>query len=147
MRIRKHKKNVLGQGRAKILPKYHTSSYLASIRSPTENKVCSNARDMVALAVGGVKGRNWEVVGHLFVDPTEVSSVQVTPELIEIQMLPPSTTAASFVPSAEDVIDVQVFLDPVAMFLTMRTDVTIKNRRSDEWYIFKSRCCLDKQVD
>jgi len=33
----------------------------------------------------------------------------------------------------------------VALFWMMRTDVKIKNRRSDEWYIFEARRGLDKQ--
>ena len=32
-------------------------------------------------------------------------------------------------------------------YCIVRTDVKIKNRRSNEWYVFESRCGLYKQVD
>ena len=39
--------------------------------------------------------------------PTPVLSVQVAPESIEVQIWPKSTTAASLLPSSEEVIDLQ----------------------------------------
>jgi len=43
-----------------------------------------------------------------------VSLVQVEPEFADVQMSPPSPTAASFEPSADEVIDLQFLLgDPV----------------------------------
>ena len=42
------------------------------------------------------------MLSHCFVLPTEVSSVQVAPEFVEVQMFPALTTAASLVPSLED---------------------------------------------
>lgn len=42
-----------------------------------------------------------------------VSFVQVAPESVEVQMSPPNATAASFVPSEEEVIDCQ--LKPLAL--------------------------------
>ena len=47
-----------------------------------------------------------------FVLPTEVSSVQVAPESVEVQMFPGETAAASLVPSLEDVICCQDFVLP-----------------------------------
>ena len=53
---------------------------------------------------------------HSFVLPTEVSSVQVAPESVEVQMFPsrcfPPTVAASFVPSLEDVMLFHRFVLP-----------------------------------
>ena len=45
--------------------------------------------------------------------PTEVSSVHVAPELVDVQMFPSSTTAASLVPSLEDVMYLHNFVLPV----------------------------------
>jgi len=39
--------------------------------------------------------------------PVLVTSVHAAPLSVEVQMLPPSTTAASFVPSPEDVMENQ----------------------------------------
>ena len=47
-----------------------------------------------------------------FVLPTDVSSVQVAPESADVQMFPLSTTAASFVPSLEEVMPNQDFVLP-----------------------------------
>ena len=46
---------------------------------------------------------------QFFVLPTDVSSVQVAPESVEVQMFwfPPAITAASLVPSLEDVMSNQ----------------------------------------
>ena len=45
-----------------------------------------------------------EVISHqFFVAPTDVSSVQFAPLLLDVHMLPPHTVAASFIPSAEEV--------------------------------------------
>jgi hypothetical protein len=52
------------------------------------------------------------ILSHSFVLPTEVSSVQVAPESVEVQMFPPSTTAVSFVPSLEEVMLPQYFVLP-----------------------------------
>ena len=49
---------------------------------------------------------------HSFVLPTEVSSIQVAPESVEVQMFPPKTVAASLVPSLEDVMSYQSFVLP-----------------------------------
>jgi len=58
--------------------------------------------------------------------PVDVSSVQVTPESVDVQMLPPvvaggfeeggAATAASFVPSDDEAIDLQFLTDPVDVF-------------------------------
>ena len=51
---------------------------------------------------------------QLLVVPTDVSWVQVEPEFADVQMLPLLTTAASFEPSADEVIEDQVLLgDPL----------------------------------
>ena len=48
--------------------------------------------------------------------PAEVSSVHVAPESVEVQMFPPLlTTAASLVPSLDEVIDHQICA-PVEVF-------------------------------
>jgi hypothetical protein len=54
-----------------------------------------------------------------FIEDIDVSvtSVQVVPESLEIQMLPPTvalydSTAASLVPSADEVTSLQCFVDP-----------------------------------
>jgi len=47
---------------------------------------------------------------QLFVPPKEVFSVQVAPELVEVQMFPPQTVAASLVPSLDDVMPIQFFV-------------------------------------
>ena len=47
-----------------------------------------------------------------FVLPTEVSSVQVAPESVEVQMFPTRTVAASLVPSLEEVMPCQSFVLP-----------------------------------
>ena len=47
-----------------------------------------------------------------FVPPTEVSSVHVAPESVEVQMFPPLTTVASLVPSLDEVMDRQFFALP-----------------------------------
>jgi|TARA_B100000287_G_scaffold204428_1_gene192893 hypothetical protein len=44
--------------------------------------------------------------------PTEVSSVHVPPEFVEVQMLPFRTTAASLVPSLDEVMEYQSFALP-----------------------------------
>ena len=44
------------------------------------------------------------------VEPTLVSSTQVAPESADVQIFP--ATAASFVPSDVEVMDVQFFIDP-----------------------------------
>ena len=54
---------------------------------------------------------------HSFVLPTEVSSIQVAPESVEVQMFPPPSyrppeTTASLVPSLEDVMLPQCFVLP-----------------------------------
>ena len=49
---------------------------------------------------------------HFFVLPTEVSSVHVAPEFVEVQMFPPSTQAASLVPSLDDVMENHFFVLP-----------------------------------
>ena len=48
---------------------------------------------------------------QLFVPPTEVFSVQVAPESVEVQMFPLGTTRASLVPSLEDVM-VRQYIPP-----------------------------------
>ena len=47
-----------------------------------------------------------------FVEPTEVSTVQVAPLSVEVYMFPPFTTAANFVPSAEEAIPCHSFPPP-----------------------------------
>ena len=47
-----------------------------------------------------------------FVLPTEVSSVQVAPESVEVQMFPSKTVAASLVPSLEEVMPIHSFVFP-----------------------------------
>ena len=47
-----------------------------------------------------------------FVPPTEVSSVHVVPESVEVQMFPPLTTAASLVPSLDEVMEYQYWPFP-----------------------------------
>ena len=49
---------------------------------------------------------------HHFVLPTEVSSVQVAPESVEVQIFPSYIIAASLVPSLEDVMACQFFVLP-----------------------------------
>ena len=44
---------------------------------------------------------------QFFVPPTELSSVHVAPESVEVQMFPLLTTAASLVPSLDEVMDRQ----------------------------------------
>ena len=44
--------------------------------------------------------------------PTEVSSVHVAPESMEVQMLPFCTTAASLVPSLDEVMELHCFMLP-----------------------------------
>jgi len=46
------------------------------------------------------------------VAPTEASSIQVTPALVDIQMFPLYTTAASFVPSDDEVMPLQDLVAP-----------------------------------
>jgi hypothetical protein len=43
-------------------------------------------------------------------EPTLVCSVQVVPELAEVQIYPSWATAASFVPSLDDAIDIQAWV-------------------------------------
>ena len=48
-----------------------------------------------------------------FVLPIEVSSVQEAPELLDVQMFPGLTTAASLVPSLDDTMLIQSFTLPI----------------------------------
>ena len=52
------------------------------------------------------------IAPQAFQDPTEVSSVHVSPESDDLQMLPKKTAAASFVPSDDEVIAFQFLADP-----------------------------------
>ena len=47
--------------------------------------------------------------------PTLLSSVQVAPESEDVQMFPPSITAATLVPSEEDVMEDQALLLPTLL--------------------------------
>ena len=49
---------------------------------------------------------------QFFVAPTDVSSVHVAPQSVEVQMFSPEATAASLVPSLEEVMPRQVFVAP-----------------------------------
>ena len=50
---------------------------------------------------------------QFFVDPGDVVfSYQVAPELLDVQVFPLFITAASLVPSEEEVMDCQFFVDP-----------------------------------
>ena len=48
-----------------------------------------------------------KMLRHAFETPIDVTSVQVVPVSLDVQMFPPSTAAASLTPSDEDVIEVQ----------------------------------------
>ena len=50
---------------------------------------------------------------HCFEPNTEVSSVHVAPESVDVQMFPSQTTAASLTPSLEDVMPNHFFMIPV----------------------------------
>jgi len=83
---------------------------------------------------------------HFFVLPTEVSSVQVAPESAEVQMFPPSATAASLVPSLEEVMLCQSFVLPtevrsvqVAALAPERSASTEKKR--SQIFIFRVAIC------
>ena len=51
-----------------------------------------------------------------FAPPTEVSSVHVPPESVEVQMFSALTTAASLVPSLDEVMEYQSFALPTEVF-------------------------------
>ena len=51
-----------------------------------------------------------------FVLPTEVSSVHVAPESVEVQMFPIQILAASLVPSLDEVMEFHSFPLPVEVF-------------------------------
>ena len=52
---------------------------------------------------------------HCFEPNTEVSSVHVAPESVDVQMFPSQTTAASLTPSLEDVMPNHFFMIPVEL--------------------------------
>ena len=56
------------------------------------------------------------ILPHSWVVPTDVSSVQVAPESVDVQMLPSLTAAASCMPSADEVIERQSLPAPVDVF-------------------------------
>ena len=58
-----------------------------------------------------------EVMEYQFlVLPTEVSSVHVAPESVEVQMFPLLTTAASLAPSLDEVMETQPLVLPTEVF-------------------------------
>ena len=51
-----------------------------------------------------------------FALPMKVYSVHESPESVEVQMFPPQTTAASLVPSLDEVMELHCFPLPVELF-------------------------------
>jgi hypothetical protein len=67
---------------------------------------------------------------QLLIDPTELSSDQSVPLLLEIHMFPLSAAAASFVPSADIVIALH--------FFTSATEISSIHIAADPLYIFSN---------
>jgi hypothetical protein len=78
------------------------------------------------------------MVNQYFVLPTEVFSVQVAPESVEVQMFPFKTVAASFVPSLDDVMPYHSFVLPTEMSSVQVAPESVEVQMFPTWTVAAS---------